>query len=107
MVQKLFGMILALAVLALASDAPKAHHRDYVPDEKTAERIAEAILVTMYGQQQVDAQQPLHAASATKDYWLVQGSISQPQTPPPPGGNFGVWINKHSGCIGNVVEHMK
>jgi hypothetical protein len=78
-------------------------HRDYVPDEKTAERIAEAVLVGQFGQQRVSAQLPLHAESTGKDVWLVQGSVKEPHGF---GGNFGVWVDKHDGCV-SVIEGMK
>lgn len=81
-------------------------HGDYVPDAKIAEQIAEAVLVGQYGQDRVSAQLPLHADGSSARYWIVQGSFHE-EGIPSKGGGFGVWINKHSGCISNVVEHMK
>jgi len=47
-------------MVAFGKDAGKApSHPDYVPDEKTAERIAEAVLVAQFGQERVNAQLPL------------------------------------------------
>ena len=76
---------------------------DYVPDKVTAERIAEAVLVAQFGQERVHAQLPLVARSATKDVWLVEGTIHDVRAK---GGNFGVWVDKHSGCV-SVIEQMK
>ncbi len=83
---KLLWIILLFLVPFAVVGGTVKEHRDYVPDKKTAERIAEVILV---GQ-----------------YWIVQGHIHQDGIPNK-GGGFAVWINKHSGCIGKVVEHMK
>jgi len=83
-----------------------ASHPDYVPDEKTAERIAEAVLVAQFGQEGVNAQLPLHTASMSKDQGLVQGAIKDKEGRTLVGGAFGVWINKHTGCL-KVMERTK
>ncbi len=99
------AILLFLAPFVVATGTVK-EHRDYVPDEKTAERLAEVILVGQYGEERVNAQLPLHADGSNKAYWIVQGYIRRDGIPDK-GGGFAVWINKHSGCIGNVVEQMK
>lgn len=105
----LFGCSI-VAVLALyGGNSPKAH-RDYVPDETTARKIAEAVLVAQFGQARVDSQQPFMVAVTGEggSYWLVQGTVRESGSSHlQVGGGFGVWINKHSGCITNVVENMK
>jgi NTF2 fold immunity protein of polymorphic toxin system component len=95
-------VLMFVTMLATAKETRKVQ-RDYVPDQKTAERIAEAVLVAQYGQDRVNAQLPLRATSTSKDSWLVQGTIHESNQL---GGNFGVWINKHSGCL-QVIERMK
>ena len=100
-IQSLLIAILLFAIFASGQEGQR--HRDYVPDEKTAERIAELVLVTQFGQEKVAAQLPLRAQSKGRDLWLVQGTIHNPQEP---GGNMGVWVNKYSACI-KVIEHMK
>ena len=101
---RLLGVVLLLTMVAFGKDPGKTPpHPDYVPDEKTAERIAEAVLVAQFGQERVSAQLPLHAASTSKELWLVQGTL---QGLHGPGGNFGVWVNKHTGCV-SVMERMK
>jgi hypothetical protein len=92
---------------AFGKDSGKAPpHPDYVPDEKTAERIAEAVLVAQFGQNRVNAQMPFHTASMSKDQWLVQGAIKDERDRTQVGGSFGVWVNKHTGCV-SVIERMK
>ena len=104
--RRTIGAVLLFTIVATiaASAKDSAHPRpNYVPDEKTAERIAEAVLVSQFGQERVGAQLPLRAVSTSKDLWLVQGTVHEPHGP---GGNFGVWIDKHSGCL-KVMEQMK
>jgi hypothetical protein len=79
-------------------------HRDYVPDEKTAVRIAEAVLIAYYGDERVNAQLPLRGSNSYGDVWIVQGTEPGP---PHKGGGMAVMINRRSGCIVNVMEHMK
>ena len=54
---RIFVTVLLLAAVAFAKSAPK-EHRDYVPDVKTAERIADAVLVAEYGEERIAAQRP-------------------------------------------------
>ena len=72
-------------------------------DEKTAVRIAEAVLSAQYGEETVKAQLPLHTRS-TGDYWIVQLQGVGPASSK--GGGPAVWINRHSGCL-KVMERMK
>ncbi len=102
--QETWACILLLSAIAFSADSRK-EHRDYVPDEKTARRIAEAVLVGQYGEEQIRAQSPLLVDGSNKQYWIVQVSGGQ-KTLPSKGGGPAVWIDKHSGCL-QVMEHMK
>ncbi len=106
--RRLLGVVLLLTMVAFGRDSGKTTpHPDYVPDEKTAERIAEAVLIARFGQERVNAQLPLRVVSASNDQWMVQGTVLDKEgRPPVGGGGFFVWINKHTGCL-SVVEHMK
>ncbi len=75
-----------------------------MPDEKTAVAIADAVLVAQYGEERVKLQRPLHADGSRRDLWLVQGA--PPVGSNGTGQNFGVWIDKHTGCL-KIIEHMK
>jgi NTF2 fold immunity protein len=105
MAKYLLAFALSLNLVALGQDHKKlpVHSRDYVPDERTAERIAEAVLGGQFGQERVNEQLPLFTLSPAKDVWLVQGTLHGVHGA---GGNFGVWIDKHDGCVG-VIEEMK
>jgi len=78
-------------------------HKDYVPNERTAIVIAEAVLVAQYGEDSVNKQKPLKAELKENKMWLVQGTIKKPEMI---GGNYGVWIDKASGCL-KIMENMK
>jgi len=97
------ALLVLIGVFVAAGETPKKQ-QDYVPDEKTAKRIAEAVLVAQYGEERVNAQLPLHVDGSNKDYWIVQGYGPLPATSK--GGGPAVWINKHSGCL-KVMEHTK
>ena len=100
------GLLLLSTMVAAGQNTRTTRpHPDYVPDEKTAEHIAEAVLVAQFGQERVDAQLPLRARIGGND-WLVQGILKDKEGRIPVGGNFAVWINKHDGCL-KVIERMK
>lgn len=103
---RLFAVLLIFVTLTFANDAGGSSHPDYVPDKATAEQIAEAVLVAQFGRERVRAQLPLHTASIGKDQWLVQGALKDKEGRTQVGGGFGVWVNKHTGCV-SVVERMK
>ena len=96
--------VLLLAVALVARGETPKKHRDYVPDEKTAVQIAEVVLIAQFGEERVKAQLPLQASNSYGDVWIVGGH--EPGGPRK-GGGMAVWINKHSGCIVNVLEHTK
>jgi hypothetical protein len=96
--------VLFLAGALVAAGQTPKKHRDYVPDEKTAVQIAQAVLAAQFGEERVKAQLPLQASNSYGDVWIVQGTEPGP---PHKGGGLAVMINRHSGCIVNVMEHMK
>jgi len=53
------------------SYAPSA---GYVPDSATAIKIAEAVLVPIYGQKQIESERPF-TAKLEKDVWIVNGTL--------------------------------
>ncbi|HEY4842678.1 MAG TPA: NTF2 fold immunity protein [Terriglobales bacterium] len=61
-----------LVVLALAQNyQPKD---GYVPDSTTAVRIAEAVLVPVYGKKQIASEEPF-TAKLKDDVWTVSGTL--------------------------------
>ena len=51
--------------------------RGFVPDSATAVKIAEAVLVPVYGESKVTAERPFHAA-LKDDVWVVEGALHCP-----------------------------
>jgi hypothetical protein len=49
----------------------------YVPDSVTAIKIAEAVLVPIYGKKQIDSELPLNA-QLKDDVWTVTGTLRCP-----------------------------
>jgi hypothetical protein len=100
---RLCAVILLLSALGAGMEKKK-NHADYVPDEKTAKRIGEAVLIARFGEARVQPLLPLLVASH-EDFWIVQ--VSRSENGITTGGGMAVWINKHSGCIVNLVKRMK
>jgi hypothetical protein len=94
-----------LVVLIASSQNAGKKHLDYVPDKKTAERIAEAVLAGQYGEKRVSELLPLVVDGSDKRYWMVEGHIRKDEGTF--GGGYAVWIDKHSGCIELVTDSMK
>jgi hypothetical protein len=99
------GLVVCLFCSLAATEDLRHEGRDYVPDKKTAERIADAVLVAQFGEEQIKAQSPLLVDGSNKQFWIVQVSPAQ-NTSAVKGGGPAVWIDKHSGCL-KVMEHMK
>ena len=101
-----FFLFMILLLFAGWAQEVRTEHRDYVPDKRTAERIAEAVLVGQFGEKQTSAQLPLIVDGSNKRYWIVQG---RPQTGQGLrfGDGYAVWIEKNSGCIRLVTESLK
>ncbi|GGA33497.1 NTF2 fold immunity protein [Dyella nitratireducens] len=99
------GVALLFSTTAFGQAIQKTRpHPDYVPDEKTAQAIGEAVLIARFGEESAKAQLPLRVVRSSGDFWIVQGTLGGPMRS---GGGMAVWINEHSGCIENVLTHMK
>lgn len=97
----LLCLVVALQVVVSAAVADPGYKpsRVYVPDERTAIAIAEAVLVPISGAGQVAQERPFHAVLRGK-VWEVAGSL-------PPGWDGGVavvQINKDDGHILRVTH---
>ena len=63
---------LFLAAASFGQDAiPK---KGYVPDSATALRVAEAVLIPVYGQDKIESQRPF-TAKLKDDVWTVSGTL--------------------------------
>lgn len=73
----------------------------FVPDSATAIRIAEAVLIPIYGASVIDDQRPL-AATLHAGIWTVTGTLMPNQV----GGVAIVEISRESGCIQRVSHSL-
>lgn len=99
-----FSIFFVLLVAAVSVQATGSNHPDYVPDKRTAEAVALAILQARFGAAEVKKQLPLTVIQGRGNVWIVQGNASQPTAT---GGGMAVWIDRNSGCIVNVMAYMK
>jgi hypothetical protein len=104
--------VISLLVLLLTSSVACGQvchdarsHPDYVPDAKTAEAIAKAVLIARFGEAKVQAQLPITATPSpyNDDRWFVGGSAK----PGHLGDVMSVSIDRHCGYIEGVFEHTK
>jgi hypothetical protein len=72
---------------------------DLVPDEKTAIAIAEAVLIPIYGKEQIDAEKPFHA-QLKDNIWTVEGSLPEGWT----GGVAMVQLSRIDARV-SKIEH--
>jgi NTF2 fold immunity protein len=66
-----------------------------VPDEKTAASIAEAILIPIYGDKQIQSQKPFKV-TLENNIWLIEGALADP---PEPRGSFALRLSKVDGRV--------
>lgn len=104
--------LLAIAVLGAATFSTHAQERsagsrDFVPDEATAVRIAEAVFIPIYGEKHMKSERPFHAR-LEGDYWIVSGSLPKPKNKNfiVVGGTMMAEINRSTGEI-REVYHLK
>lgn len=103
---KLKIIILIIACLAYqtaVADDQSTHNyipKDgYVPDSKTAIKIAEAVLSTIYGESVVKKEKPL-VASLKDDVWTIEGTAPKDVQ----GGTALIIIAKSDGRIIRVTH---
>ena len=100
----LFGFFLVSISIMLASVSQRhsvVPSNGFVPDEKTAIKIAEAVWIPIYGERQIQSEKPF-VASLKNGVWTVEGSL-------PKGWVGGVAIAEISKRDGRIlrVSHGK
>src|SRR6266487_1248792 len=99
---KLFSILLTVLLVGLfvLPGASQQHSyrpkNGFVPDEKTAIHVAEAVLTAIYGQKQVKSEEPL-SAKLRNGVWTVEGTIAE-------GVEGGVAIIKISKANGTIIS---
>lgn len=106
------GLLLTIqgtfAAQCLLDRLPEPPAGGYVPDAKTAAKIAEAVLAPIYGEAMVKRELPLHAVlEKGTGIWNVQGTPYNPENlPDVTGGAVMVRLSKKDGKI-LFVSHGK
>ena len=67
----------------------------YVPDKKTALRVAEAILTAVYGEQKVASERPLKISLVEDGAWLIWGTLDRRYL----GGTAVIKLSKQTGRV--------
>jgi hypothetical protein len=94
--------VFALGVFSSGGQSrPYRPKEGYVPDGSTATRIAEAVLIPIYGDEQIKSELPL-SAKLKDDVWVVTGTLAAGYD----GGVAEVRIAKRTGEI-LAVSHGK
>src|SRR5690349_23171989 len=97
----LFLCVLALCATLSSSEPPK---QGYVPDAQTASAIAQAILVPIYGKEQVWKESP-YTAKLDGDEWTVEGTLNcGDKTKFCAGGVAVVRLSRRDGRIPSVIH---
>jgi hypothetical protein len=90
------ALAIVSATVAAIADGPFSYHpkAGFVPDETTAVRIAEAVLIPIYGQKQIESERPF-SGKREGDVWKVEGDMPHEDF----GGVAEVWIDSRDGRI--------
>ncbi len=94
---------LVLLVSAIGEVKPK---NGFVPEEATAVKIAEAVLIPVYGEKKIVSERPF-VAKLEKDAWTVSGTLHCPNGGHNcDGGTAVVKISKTDGRILFMTHYM-
>lgn len=72
----------------------------FIPDAKTAVRVAEAVLSPIYGEEQIASERPF-SARLRGGVWTVSGHLPEDAV----GGVAEIKIAKKTGCIHSVIHY--
>jgi hypothetical protein len=103
------ALFCSLFVVALALGQGYKPKEGYVPDSATAVRIAEAVLIPVYGKKQIESETPF-TAKLQDNVWTVAGTLHCPDgkggtTTNCFGGVAVVQISKADGCILSMTHY--
>jgi hypothetical protein len=85
------------------SQAPSYKPKNgYVPNSETAIKIAEAVLIPVYGEKMIVSEHPFTAV-LNGDVWKVEGTLHCAHCP---GGSAEVKISKSTGQILHMIHYQ-
>jgi hypothetical protein len=93
---KFAPLVLLYSCAFAQAPAPK---NGFVPDERTAVRIAEAVLSPIYGEETIVHERPFHA-TLNNGVWTVEGSLAQNMV----GGTARIRVDKQTGAILSYIH---
>jgi hypothetical protein len=105
--------VLALALMALTLVAgsaqtqpePSFHPKDgFVPNAETAVKIAEAVLIPVYGEKQILSERPFKA-ELHEEVWTVEGTLHCGEGKHCFGGTAVVKISKSTGQVLHMIHY--
>ena len=101
-----FVLLTALAVAhSQDQNAPTFKSADgFVPNIETAIKVAEAVLMPVYGEEQVLSERP-YRTELKSDVWTVSGTLHCPKGELCAGGRAVVKISKTSGEILDMIHY--
>jgi hypothetical protein len=73
--------------------------KGFIPDAQTAEKIAEAVWIPIYGKDRVDSKKPFTSKLSNNSVWIVQGTVKTEK-----GGAPYIEIQKNDGKILKVLH---
>ena len=92
------GATLMLTSAALAqAPTPK---NGFIPDEATAIKVAEAILIPIYGEKVIHGERPFHG-TLLNGTWKVSGTLEKPKNPRflVDGGTAEILLDQKTGAV--------
>jgi hypothetical protein len=97
----LFSLSIGLISFAFVhqNDAGYTPPNGFVPDAQTAEKIAEAVWIPIYGKDRVDSKKPFTSKLSNNLVWVVQGTVKTEK-----GGAPYIEIQKSDGKILKVMH---
>ena len=97
-----FGLLPVVGIAAASALARRPSFEPpegFIPNEKTAIRVAEAVLSPIYGEEQILSERPF-SARLRGGVWTVSGSLPEGAD----GGVAEIRIAKKTGCILSVIH---
>lgn len=99
MIRTFFTIALAIIPLLTHADLPE---KGILPNEASAIKLAETILVNIYGEKVLN-ERPF-VAKVSGDYWIIDGTLHCLQGSICKGGTAHIELNRKDGAVKNVIH---
>ena len=95
------GVFVLVAQMLRADGRPKWPPKGFVPDEKTAVRVAEVVLAPLFGDELIRSEEPF-TAQLKHGVWVVRGTVREGSN----GGAAEIKISRNTCEILSVVHEQ-